>query len=242
MFSSALPAHAAPSHLSMSYGVRLYKRRTAAFFSMIGLDLASHGRVFLKFTLRSGCLALRQTSAAAYIMSRSQVINFAFGLWPGTTAFMKRVTALSCYAWLPPRLAWPWLSCVKPRSSSGRNRRFRYTWRTLPTCGHACSTAARLQKLMDRLCFQTCASSRAHCRQHCRIALGVLLVVFTVGLAHGLLRERGKREATSARKYEGGVGRDRPQRRTDFSIPVAHAANSPYRRRAHGRAHRPDPR
>jgi len=27
------------------------------------------------------------------------------------------------------------------------------------------------------------------------IAIGVLLVVFTVGLAHGLLRERGKREA-----------------------------------------------
>jgi len=57
------------------------------------------------------------------------------------------------------------------------------------------------------------------------IALGVLLVVFTVGLAHGLLRERGKREANIGAQImlrpSGTIGLSGAQ---PFTIPVSHAA------------------
>jgi putative ABC transport system permease protein len=57
------------------------------------------------------------------------------------------------------------------------------------------------------------------------IALGVLLVVFTVGLAHGLLRERGKREANIGAEImlrpSGTIGLSGAQ---PFTIPVSHAA------------------
>src|SRR5216684_2276122 len=57
------------------------------------------------------------------------------------------------------------------------------------------------------------------------IAVGVVLIVFTVGLAHGLLRERGKREANIGAEImvrpSGTIGLSGGQM---FSIPVAHAA------------------
>src|SRR5437667_7541532 len=57
------------------------------------------------------------------------------------------------------------------------------------------------------------------------IALGVLLVVFTVGLAHGILRERGKREANIGAQImvrpSGMIGFSGAQ---SFTLPVAAAA------------------
>src|SRR5256714_14295105 len=56
------------------------------------------------------------------------------------------------------------------------------------------------------------------------IALGVLLVVFTVGLAHGLLRERGRREANIGAQIllrpAGTMGLSGAQ---PCTLPVAHA-------------------
>jgi putative ABC transport system permease protein len=57
------------------------------------------------------------------------------------------------------------------------------------------------------------------------IALGVLLVVFTVGLAHGLLRERGKREANiGAQIMVRPAGMIALAGNQAFAMPVAHAA------------------
>jgi putative ABC transport system permease protein len=57
------------------------------------------------------------------------------------------------------------------------------------------------------------------------IALGVLLVVFTVGLAHGLLRERGKREANIGAQLlvrpSGSISIGGGQ---SFTIPMSHVA------------------
>src|SRR6185503_1138527 len=56
------------------------------------------------------------------------------------------------------------------------------------------------------------------------IAIGVLLVVFTVGLAHGLLRERGQREANIGAQImmrpAGMIGFSGSQ---SFTLPVARA-------------------
>src|SRR5207237_7541276 len=71
------------------------------------------------------------------------------------------------------------------------------TWRALPNAwARVLSRSPRLQKLMDSLILSNLAHRPARTAVSIAgIALGVLLVVFTVGLAHGLLRERGKREA-----------------------------------------------
>lgn len=57
------------------------------------------------------------------------------------------------------------------------------------------------------------------------IAVGVLLVVFTVGLAHGLLRERGKREANIGAQIlvrpSGSISIGGGQ---SFTIPMSHVA------------------
>jgi putative ABC transport system permease protein len=54
----------------------------------------------------------------------------------------------------------------------------------------------RLQRLMDSLVFSNIAHRPARTAVSILgTAVGVLLIVFTVGLAHGVLRERGKRES-----------------------------------------------
>src|SRR4029077_516187 len=74
---------------------------------------------------------------------------------------------------------------------------FIITWRTLPNAWRrVLDRSPRLQKLMDSLVLSNLAHRPARTAVSVAgIAIGVLLVVFTVGLTHGLLRERGKREA-----------------------------------------------
>src|SRR6202040_1671069 len=84
----------------------------------------------------------------------------------------------------------------------------------------------RLRKLMDSLVLSNLAHHPARTAVSIAgIAIGVLLVVFTVGLAHGLLRERGKREANIGAQImvrpSGMIGLSGAQ---TFSIPVTHAA------------------
>src|SRR5256714_13778468 len=56
------------------------------------------------------------------------------------------------------------------------------------------------------------------------IALGVLLIVFTVGLAHGLLRERGRREANiGAEIMVRASGTFSMSGTQPFAVPVSHA-------------------
>ncbi|HEX6187258.1 MAG TPA: ABC transporter permease, partial [Pyrinomonadaceae bacterium] len=83
----------------------------------------------------------------------------------------------------------------------------------------------RLQRLADSLVLSNIAHRPARTAVSIAgIALGVLLVVFTVGLAHGVLRERGRREAKIGAEIllrpAGTLGLSGAQ---SFTIPVAHA-------------------
>src|SRR6266404_6568903 len=61
-----------------------YKRRSAAFFSMIGLDLTSHAASVLEVYVTLKLLGFDPHVGAAYIIeSLTKVINFAFGFVPG---------------------------------------------------------------------------------------------------------------------------------------------------------------
>jgi len=207
-----------------------YKRRTAAFFSMIGLDLTAHAASVLEVYVTLKMLGLTANVSAAYIIeSLTKVINFAFAFVPGTIGVYETGngiilrtlgygTAIGVALAIVRKAAivfWTVIGVVI------------ITWRTLPNMwGRVLDRSPRLQKLMDSLVLSNLAHRPARTAVSVAgIALGVLLVVFTVGLAHGLLRERGKREANIGAQImvrpAGMLGLSGGQ---TFSIPVAHAA------------------
>lgn len=207
-----------------------YKRRTAAFFSMIGLDLTAHVASVLEVYVTLKMLGLTANVSAAYIIeSLTKVINFAFAFVPGTIGVYETGngiilrtlgygTAIGVALAIVRKAAivfWTAIGVVI------------ITWRTLPNMwGRVLDRSPRLQKLMDSLVLSNLAHRPARTAVSVAgIALGVLLVVFTVGLAHGLLRERGKREANIGAQImvrpAGMLGLSGGQ---TFSIPVAHAA------------------
>src|SRR5207248_9992889 len=68
-----------------------YKRRRAAFFSMIGLDLTSHVTSIVEVYVTLRLLGFVPQLTAAYIIeSLTKVINFAFGFVPGTIGVYER--------------------------------------------------------------------------------------------------------------------------------------------------------
>src|SRR6185295_4475648 len=103
---------------------------------------------------------------------------------------------------------------------------FIITSRTLPKMWErVLDRSPRLRKLMDSLVLSNIAHRPARTAVSVAgIALGVVLVVFTVGLAHGLLRERGRREANIGAEIllraAGTIGLSGTQ---PFTLPVAHA-------------------
>lgn len=207
-----------------------YKRRTAAFFSMIGLDLTSHVASVFEVYVTLKMLGLTANVSAAYIIeSLTKVINFAFAFVPGTIGVYETgngiiLRTLGYGTAIGVALAIVRKAAIVFWTVIGV---FIITWRTLPNMwGRVLDRSPRLQKLMDSLVLSNLAHRPARTAVSVAgIALGVLLVVFTVGLTHGLLRERGKREANIGAQImvrpAGMLGLAGGQ---TFSIPVAHAA------------------
>jgi len=208
-----------------------YKRRRSAFFSMIALDLASHVTSVLEVFITLQMLGLVPRVSAAYIIeSLTKVINFAFAFVPGTIGVYETgngiiLRTLGYTAATGVALAIVRKAAIIFWTVIGL---FIITWRTLPNAwARVLDRSPRLQKLMDSLVLSNLAHRPARTAVSIAgIALGVLLVVFTVGLAHGLLRERGKREANIGAQilvrpsgsFSLGGGQS-------FTIPISHAAD-----------------
>jgi putative ABC transport system permease protein len=207
-----------------------YKRRSAAFFSMIGLDLAAHVTSVLEVYITLTMLGAVPHVGAAYIIeSLTKVINFAFGFVPGTIGVYETgngiilrtlgyTTAIGVALAIVRKAAiifWTVIGLLV------------VTWRALPNAwARVLDRSPRLQKLMDSLVLSNLAHRPARTMVSIAgIALGVLLVVFTVGLAHGLLRERGKREANIGAQIlmrpSGSLSIGGGQ---SFTIPISHVA------------------
>src|SRR6266403_491863 len=205
-----------------------YKRRRAAFFSMIGLDLASHVTSVVEVYVTLRLLGFVPRLGAAYIIeSLTKVINFAFAFVPGTIGVYETgngiilrtlgYTAATGVALAIVRKAaiifWTVIGLLI------------IAWRALPNAwARVLNRSPRLQKLMDSLVLSNLAHRPARTIVSVAgIALGVLLVVFTVGLAHGLLRERGKREANIGAEImlrpSGTIALSGTQ---PFTIPLGH--------------------
>jgi len=207
-----------------------FKRRRAAFFSMIGLDIAAHASSVMEVYVTLRMLGFPAHAGAAYIIeSLTKVINFAFGFVPGTIGVYETgngiilrtlgyTTAVGVALAIVRKAAIIFWTVIGV---------FVITWRTVPNAWRrVLDRSPRLQKLMDSLVLSNIAHRPARTAVSIAgIALGVLLVVFTVGLAHGLLRERGRREANIGAEIllrpAGTIFLSGSQ---PFTVPVTHAA------------------
>src|SRR5213593_2298 len=207
-----------------------FKRRRAAFLSMCALDIVSHASSVVEVYVVLRLLGFTSTTGAAYIIeSLTKVINFAFGFVPGTIGVYETgngiiLRTLGYTAAIGVALGIVRKASIVFWTIIGLCI---IAWRALPNAwNRVLERSPRLQKIMDSLVLSNLAHRPARTAVSIAgIALGVLLVVFTVGLAHGLLRERGRREANIGAQImvrpSGTIGFSGAQ---SFTLPVAAAA------------------
>ena len=197
---------------------------------MIGLDLTSHAASVLEVYVTLKMLGFVPHLSAAYIIeSLTKVINFAFAFVPATIRVYETGNGIILRTLGYATATGVALAIVRKAAIIFWTiiGVFIITWRMVPNAwARVLDRSPRLQKIMDSLVLSNLAHRPARTVVSIAgIALGVLLVVFTVGLAHGLLRERGKREANIGAQImvrpAGMIGLSGAQ---PFTVPVAHAA------------------
>jgi putative ABC transport system permease protein len=177
-----------------------YKHHPGVFFGMIACDLLAHISSVVEVYVTLRMLGYFPNVAQAYIIeSLTKVINFVFAFVPGTIGVYETGTEVVLQTLGFAVATGVTLALVRKAgtvvwTSIGL---LILTWRTLPNAYcRLLNRSPRLQRLMDSLVLSNIAHRPA--RTFVSImgtAVGVLLIVFTVGLAHGVLRERGRRES-----------------------------------------------
>lgn len=177
-----------------------YEERTGAFFGIICFDLLSHAVSVFEVYITLRLLGLVPIVQAAYIIeSLTKVINFVFGFVPATIGVYETGTGIIfktlgfatatgvalAFVRKAGLLFWTLVGLLI------------LVWRAVPEAGrHLIERSPKLKKIMDNLVFSNIAHRPARTFVSILgIGIGVLLIIFTVGLAHGMLRERGKRES-----------------------------------------------
>ncbi len=206
-----------------------YHERPRTFFVMAACDLLAHGTSVLEVYVTLRMLGFTTSfSIALIIESLTKVINLVFGFVPATIGVYEGGTGF-----ILSRLGYTNLTGV----SLGIVRKAgMVVWAGIGLLTLVRHTAPdilrkifarypRLRKVMDNLVLSNIAHRPARTFVSVLgVAVGVLLVVFTVGLAHGVLRERGRREAGIGAEImlraSGTTGLTGTQR---FAIPVSHA-------------------
>jgi putative ABC transport system permease protein len=208
-----------------------YKHHPGAFLGMIVCDLLSHVTSVLEVYIALKLLGFNPNVSQAYIIeSLTKVINFVFAFVPGTIGVYEGGTEVILQKGLgftPAAglaLALVRKAAIVTWTSVGL---LVLTSRTLPNAWRRLlNRSPRLQRLMDSLVFSNIAHRPARTAVSILgTAVGVLLIIFTVGLAHGVLRERGKRESNIGAEImirasgSLGVGGGTP-----FKLQASHAA------------------
>jgi len=208
-----------------------YKHHPAAFFAMVGCNLLAHVSSVAEVFLALKMLGFETGVAQAYIIeSLTKVINAVFAFVPGTIGVYEGGTEVILQKGLgftPAAglaLALVRKAAIVCWTSIGL---LVLTSRTLPNAWRRIlDRSPRLQRLMDSLVLSNIAHRPARTAVSILgTGVGVLLIVFTVGLAHGLLHERGRRESNIGAEIMirasgsislGGGGQ--------FRLPASHAA------------------
>lgn len=177
-----------------------YKHHPGTFFGMVACNLLAHVSSVVEVYVTLRMLGFTPHLAQAYIIeSLTKVINFVFAFVPGTIGVYEGGTevvlqALGFVAATGVALALVRKAGTIVWTSIGL---LILTWRTLPNAwGRLLDRSPHLRRLMDSLVLSNIAHRPARTAVSILgTGVGVLLIVFTVGLAHGVLRERGRRES-----------------------------------------------
>ena len=206
-----------------------YKHHPAAFFGMIACNLLAHVSSVVEVYVTLHMLGYDARVAQAYVIeSLTKVINFAFAFVPGTIGVYEGGTevilrALGFAAATGVALALVRKAGIVFWTTIGL---LVLTWRTAPNAwARLINRSPYLRKLMDSLVLSNIAHRPARTAVSIMgTAVGVLLIVFTVGLAHGVLHERGKRESNIGAEImvraSGSIGLGS----SSFALPVSRAA------------------
>jgi putative ABC transport system permease protein len=208
-----------------------YKHHPGAFWAMIVCNLAAHATSVIEVYIALRMLGFQPQWAQAYIIeSLTKVINFVFSFVPGTIGVYEGGTEIILQKGLgftPAAglaLALVRKAAIVAWTTAGL---LVLTWRTLPNAWQRIlNRSPRLQRLMDSLVFSNIAHRPARTAVSVLgTGVGVLLIVFTVGLAHGVLHERGRRESNIGAEImiraSGSMGLGGG---SQFRLPVSHAA------------------
>ena len=208
-----------------------YKHHPTAFFVMIACNLLAHATSVLEVYLALKMLGFQPDVAQSYIIeSLTKVINFVFAFVPGTIGVYEGGTEVILQKGLgftPAAglaLALVRKAAIVCWTSIGL---LVLTWRTLPNAWRRIlDRSPRLQRLMDSLVLSNIAHRPARTAVSILgTGVGVLLIVFTVGLAHGVLHERGRRESNIGAELmiraSGSIGLGGG---AQFRLPSSHAA------------------
>ena len=209
-----------------------YKHHPGAFFGIIVCDLLSHATSVLEVYVALHLLGFKPQVSQAYIIeSLTKVINFVFAFVPGTIGVYEGGTEVILQKGLgftPAAglaLALVRKAAIICWTTVGL---LVLTWRTMPNAWRrVLDRSPRLQRLMDSLVFSNIAHRPARTAVSILgTGIGVLLIVFTVGLAHGVLHERGQRESNIGAEImirasgSVGLGGGAP-----FKLQASHAAD-----------------
>jgi putative ABC transport system permease protein len=208
-----------------------YKHHPTAFFVMIACNLLAHVASVAEVYLALKMLGFETQIAQAYIIeSLTKVINAVFAFVPGTIGVYEGGTEVILQKGLgftPAAglaLALVRKAAIVSWTSVGL---LVLTWRALPNAWRRIlDRSPRLQRLMDSLVLSNIAHRPARTAVSILgTGVGVLLIVFTVGLAHGVLHERGRRESNIGAEImiraSGTLGLGGG---SQFRLPVSHAA------------------
>jgi putative ABC transport system permease protein len=206
-----------------------YKHRPRAFFAMFACDLASHATTVAEVYAILYMLGFESSARVSYIIdSLTKVINLIFSFVPATIGVYEGGTGFILHTLGYAAAAGVTLGIVRKASM--------IVWalvgllalarRTVPgAAGKLIERYPRLREVMDNLVLSNMAHRPARTFVSVLgVAVGVLLIVFTVGLAHGVLRERGRREgevgAEILIRASGSTGLTGMQ---NFTLPVSRA-------------------
>src|SRR2546423_104178 len=206
-----------------------YKHRPAAFFTMFACDLLAHATTAAEVFIILGMLGFEPSARVAYIIdSLTKVINLVFGFVPATIAMYEGGTGFILHTLGYAVATGVTIGIVRKASM--------IVWALLGLASLVSHTAPsamrkvfqrhpRLREVMDNLVLSNMTHRPARTFVSILgVGVGVLLIAFTVGLAHGVLRERGRRESEVGAEImvraSGTTGIGVTQR---FTLPVSRA-------------------
>jgi putative ABC transport system permease protein len=216
-------------HRVEAYVYKFYQHRRGAFFAIVALDLVSHASSVWEVYVTLTMLGFRPRANAPYVIeSLTKVINFVFGFVPATIGVYEGGTGVILHALGYAAATGVTLGLVRKAGMifwTGVGL-IVLSSRALPSAAsRLVDRHPRLRKAMDNLVLSNIAHRPARTFVTVLgVGVGVMLVVFTVGLAHGVLRERGRREASvGAEIMLRASGTTNLGGQQPFALPIGHA-------------------